>query len=534
VKKPTSFQPFFPIGIFLFGALSAALLLQNLPFKFGDELSVIYRIREASWGTVLQALLNPFASAWYIHGGESLFVSRILEAFLFKVLFTLFGYNPNAFWSLNILGFAASGVFIFFFLLLLTKNQWLGVVGSLFFYFLPPVFRCISWVADVEIVVQAFVLASFLIFWILYTSSQKNRFSAFGLLLLLFICSWLGMRLKETGRIIPVVILGFLVLDQNRHILNWLGKDRKNGWLLAILLLLLATVIPWRAPRGLELDSLSHTAIFKFDLNNLAMTLNQLMPLLAPPLVALLGCILLAKVGKRRKEMQEFSWPRGMPIFFLIWIGLCMMGYSMNFQLEGNIRYLTTILVPLTVFILALFERPLRELCEIQRGLARPVAFALLGISVLFQADVEEGRLHLNAKSDEILFIRNFHIGTDIAEYFLTKKVYEDRFGKSEPSWQELERFRWGRSPAQKGEFVEIRVKHWDPSQDSSVESLEKVARKWGVAYVLSFENGLYREDRRVKQIHKISTNTGSLYSLLISKIKKKSHRLAYLYRFSP
>lgn len=526
MKSKSAFHPFVPIGIFFFGALAAAFLVQNLPFKFGDEMNIIYRVRHASWAMVLQALGNPFASAWYIHGGESLFVSRIFQAFLFKALFTLFGYSPNAFWSLNVLSFAACGTLIFLFLFFLTKNQWLGASGSLFFYLLPPVFRCISWVADPEITAQAFVLVSFLVFLRLYTAPQDRGKSNVSAFLLLVVSSWLGMRLKETARIIPIVFVGFLLLHQNRNLLGWLRENKRNQMIAGISLFLLTTVIPWKTPEGLRLDPLSHTAIFRLDPTNFIMILSQLGPILLPVLLSL-------TVGMALGRTKP-SCPPAPLLFLAIWIGLCLLGYSMNFQLEGNIRYLTTAMVPLTLFFFTLLAKLLERVASFRPRWGKPIAACLIGFPLFFQTNFDKKELHINFKIDEILFIRNFHIGTDIAEYFLILKVYEDRFGKGNPSWQELDDFYRGKPPAEKGEFTAIRVKHWDPHEDPSPANLRKIAEKWGAAYVLSFEGGRYSDEPRVKQIGQITTANQSLYSLILGKVKKKTHRAAYLYKFTP
>ena len=137
--------------VFLIGVLFAFFLLQDLPFTFGDDLNVIHTARESSWGVLLRAVLNPFTPAWYVHGEECLLTTRAFETFLFKAVFQGFGYSPNAFQAVKVLGFAGCGLLISLLVLWGTENRVVALAAAIFFYLLPPVYRSLSWIADLEI-----------------------------------------------------------------------------------------------------------------------------------------------------------------------------------------------------------------------------------------------------------------------------------------------------------------------------------------------------------------------------------------------
>ena len=229
-SEPYRLRPSFFLASFVLvvGFAFGMLLLQNLPFTFGDDLNNIHFAKHTSWSVLLREVVNPFTPAWYVHGGKSLLATRAFEILLFKILVTLFGYAPNAFWSLKAIGYAGSGAVICLLLTFFTRNLWIGFAGSIFFFVFPPVYETVSWISDSEILAELCVLVTFFMYMYLYTDQKKrSAIEILPLILVLIGVSWLGMKLRETARMVPFVLAAFLIVHQNTSILSWVRESKK-------------------------------------------------------------------------------------------------------------------------------------------------------------------------------------------------------------------------------------------------------------------------------------------------------------------
>lgn len=471
----------------------------------------------------MKQLANPWAPAWYVHGAECLLTTRVFQTILFKSLFQLFGYNPNAFQALKALGFAGCGVGIYAMTLFLSGRRETAIGASAFFFLLPPVYRSVSWIADLEILGQMFLLISLCSFLNIYHSKKPCSVTTLSLLLIMAASAWLAMKLKETTRIIPVLSFGFLFLHQNRNLLKWL-KSRLNQSLILSLSVLLFSIIPWRGGKGVELDSDSHLAVSHFDPSQLSLILSPLTNLFFA--ICSLG-ILIAILGKyfSRKSLPApaSSLKPGTYLFLGLWLSICLMGFTLNFHVVNNERYLTTLLIPLTVTTFVLFSDITRRAAQ-KFVWWNPLFFLSLAATLILQGNL-----------DEITFRRNFYSGTDIADWVLTREIAKDRFGISRVTWQDLDNFYRGKLTGDPKAFTEIRIKEWDENMKSKLtpEELAGIAEKWGGAYILSFKEGLFSDQPKVKQIFRSNTANGSLYTRLMPKIKKKTLRPIYLYKYT-
>ncbi|MCM8775257.1 MAG: hypothetical protein NC930_02745 [Candidatus Omnitrophica bacterium] len=517
------------VFVFLTGFLFAMLLLQNLPFQFGDDLNTIHVAKGVPWQKLFLEILNPWTPAWYVHGAESTLTTRVFWTALNKALYQLFGYSPNAFWGLKAVGFAMTG------------HLGIAAVGSVLFYLLPPIYPSLAWISDPELIVQMFLLIAFYFFLRLYRETPGIR-SVVVMAAVIGIASWLGMKVKETARIIPFVFLTFPLLDQRISYRKWLGAHVKNRILVILSLALLLTVIPWVKNPNLALDTRSGSTIFQMNPWGLFS--------IVPPLLSCLGSVLIVTLlidgvsfAVGRPKNSTATEPAGAPTIFLfagVWIGFCLLGFAMNFRSVETQRYLTTSLVPLTIFVIALWWRALRPvLTGIPSRFFRALVIIGCAAGFLIQVEFKNQRIHVGFKLDEIIFMRNYYSGTDIAEYKMTKKIYEDYFRDPDASWQELDRFYRGMAPTKPGEFG-VRTKFWDAmwgdppgeKEKAMLPYLEQTAQKWGAAYVLAFHDNLFQAEPRIQKIFEAKTDNGSLYSFLIARIKKKAFRNFYLYRY--
>ena len=522
-----------PLIVFLSGFLFAFLLLQNLPFTFGDDLGIIAIAQRHSWRELLKSFLSPSTPAWFLLRSDlSSTSTRIVQTMLFKLLDQSFGLNPNAFWLLQELALGGLGLLTYLLLSEASRGKILPLAGAFFLYALPPVYQSVSWISDLEIVSLFFVTASFYVFLKFYRS-KNGKINQMGQAILFFILAWTGMKVKETARIIPIVISLFLLLHQKGNFLKWLKQDLANKVIVLMLFVLLATMVPWR--NMMPSAAANQSASLHLESSSIAVLAENLTKLFAFPLVFLTLVSFTAFFWKLKSRNSQLpQWPRDVILFLGVWTAVCFMASLSGFSLKGQLRYLVTLLVPLTAFFFALLDRPFIACWNFSRLFMKLLLATLLMSLVFVQIFIEGGRVKIESKLDEIAFIRNYFDGTDVADFLLMKKVYEDRFHIPNASWQEIYDFFHGRPPAHYGEFGGIRVKEWDPNADASPEQLSKIAYVWGTAYVLSFNEGLYAGNSQIQLIWRSNTDVHSLYSTLIGKVKRKAYRQIFLYRYSP
>ena len=523
------------IFVFLIGFLFALLLLQNLPFTFGDDLDTMQIADQTSWSFLLRQTLNPTTPVWFaLRGDINRLNTRVFDTILFKLLHRLFGLNPNAFWILQALSFAGVGTLIAILVFMATREKHLATMAAFFFYLLPPVFKSLSWMSDREVLAEFFILVSFSSFLSLYRPNRRADVNSTTRIILLVLSAWLGMKLKETVRMVPLILLAFLVLHQNRNLLRWLRENRIHVFLILYPLFLLLTVIPWKAALMPETETPLSKTNFQFSPSFLPLLLGYPAIHFTLPLLLLAVCLVLVFLTHQRESSHQK--PPGFAsehlLFFGIWAVFCLLASSLGFDLKGQIRYFTTVLIPLTVFVFALLGNLVRVIRVRFPKFEKLVFVPVLMVSILFQTPLEAGRVKFHSKLDKILFMRNYLSGTDIADYQLTKRLYEDYLHISNASWTDLEHFYHGKPPADPALFGDLRIKEWDPDEDVSETRLEKRARRRGAVYVLSSDPTLSERAPGLSLLWQGTTENGSVYSRVIGKVKKKNSRKIFLYKY--
>jgi len=524
-SEPYKLRPSFLLASFvlLVGFLFGMFLLQNLPFTFGDDLNNIHFAKHTSWSVLLREVVNPFTPAWYVHGGKSLLATRSFEILLFKGLVGMFGYLPNAFWSLKAIGYAGSGAAICLLLSLFTRNLWIGFAGSIFFFVYPPVYETVSWISDSEILAEFCVLVTFFTYMYLYIDQKKRSLTQIlPLIVIMISISWLGMKLRETARMVPFILAAFLIIHQNTKIISWIRESKKNVVLAITPLFLFLPVIPWRKIEGSNFDSRSDNAIFQLDFGHWVYVMPMLAQLVLGIFIfaGLAFCIMLL-IKSARRDTPARSISQGSFLFLAIWTGTCLAAFLLNFPIENNHRYLTTPLIPLTILGFALYWRGTTLLTKRVASVIHIFFAIFVGMSA-------------QKNLDEVIFNRVYHGGTTVADYVLTKKIYEDRFRVGDASWSELVDFYRGSGPVNP-DSREVKVKAWDENVGLKLtpKGLEEIASRWGAAYVLSFDGDLFPNEPQIEVLLETTTANDSVLSRLLPRIKKKTSRPAFLYKYS-
>ncbi len=520
--------------IFSIGFSLWFFLIQNLPFTLGDDLNVISFSIQKNWATLIKAFLNPLTPALYVHGEISLETTRTLQPILFKLCHQIFGYSAPAFDMIKIIGMALTGTFVFLWIQKLNKNTFISYLGTLIFLTAAPLYRGVNWIADLDILAQWGTIAASYLFISYYISSTENSnrnkqsTSRFIYTLLGIICFyWIGMKLKETGRLFPLIALCFILVDQNVRLFSWFKSSKKNLALFSAVSLLIFTVIPVSTQHTV-IDERASSVTSAFQINNIPYALwnNPLSNHIPSDLASMLfwGLFLLTPIlflfifiQWLRKKLARNHFQ--LILFTLIWSSAALCALCLGFHLTENERYLSTLIVPFILFLFLLISSTSSFLSKKAKTLFLLTIFILSVIPI--QRNI-----------DSIVFIKKLYDNRNIADWKGTQIIFEDLYNK-EATAENLVDFYQGNPPYSKKLFHESRVKQWDSSVASDINTVRKIAKDWGSAFVISFDKNLYTNENDVTLIKESDTRIGSLYTTLMPLIKKKSLQKFYVYRIT-
>jgi len=533
----------FPILTFFFGFCFWFFLLEKLPFTFGDDLNVLQFAQESNWAELFKAFLNPLTPAFYVHGMESLSNTRALEPIVFKFLYNISGYSPTIFELVKVLSIAISGTFLF---LIIQKSddknslnlpRFIIFLGAVLFLTSAPLYRGISWIADLDILAQLGTIGASYFFLSLYLS-PKNEFYYlpkkiikfnWSQLILMVVFYWIGMKTKETGRIFPLIALLFILVDQNKNIFSWLRTSKSNFLLGVTLALLLFTIIPMGGSEATVLDSRSAEVTSSFNLNNVITVLwsnpasDHIPSDLATTfywglffLIPLLVLFLIIHLFKGTISKSNIR----LLLYSFIWSGAAVASTCLGVHLEENERYLSIVLIPAVLFSFLTISITSKLISTRLRK------YFLLIVIVLTAIPIQRN-------IDHIVFIKKLYDNRNIADWKGTQVIFEDKYNET-PSWENLHSFYRGKTPYSRELFHKARIKEWDTSISSSINTMNKLAKEYGQAYAISFKPNWHQGESTIKRIASLDTTTGSLYTTLMPKIKKKSLQQFYVYKATP
>lgn len=157
------------------------------------------------------------------------YYDRPVRVLLFRTLYPFFGLNPSGYYFLR------AGILALIVLLmvsLLKDKKWIAVFAGLFYLFSPPVYLEAVQLEDVGLVVELLTFLCFYLFLKIYLNeeSRKNRITFYSWQMLIVFISLVANRAEGRARIIPLVLLFFILID------NW-KKIGRYSFLLAALFL---------------------------------------------------------------------------------------------------------------------------------------------------------------------------------------------------------------------------------------------------------------------------------------------------------
>jgi len=173
------------------------------------------------------------------------YYDRPVRVLLFRMAYPFLGLNPFGYYLIRAI-LAASIVLLI--INLLKGKGWMSICAGLFYLFAPPTFLQIKDLPDIALVVEFLIFSCFYIFLRIYNDDnlKKNRIIFYSLQILIIFLSLIANGAKGNARIIPLVLLFFVIFDNRRKLLSFLP----------LILLLFLNISPLdhflRGPKGLQ------------------------------------------------------------------------------------------------------------------------------------------------------------------------------------------------------------------------------------------------------------------------------------------
>jgi len=339
---------------------------------------------QVGWLEILGRIGMPIPESWG-------FQDRPVQVLCFKILHTTFGYSPAPYYAFKALLLAGVACGIALFCLRTGLGLRAGLAAAGIFALSGPVFSSALWVSDFELLAQIFILAAFGLFLALEQQDfyRTNRLKFYLYQAGILICSLLGHRTKGSAKLIPVILLVYLVTYRRNALKRYLP----------LLVLIALTIVPVFA---LLSDPVPPFAPFSEDrsqgwmwrpanLETLSMLLVGNARLLTgvsgvEPAYSLLGVLCpvlfwttsggIGFILYRRRKIRPLTPPeRAAAIFVAIWLAVVMVSFSAfpRLPLGFMSRYVTGALAPAGILIALVFSRAAAALPAGWKSRAIPV-----------------------------------------------------------------------------------------------------------------------------------------------------------------
>ncbi len=190
----------------------------------------------------------------------------------------LFGLNPVGYHLVSLLSHVANVLLVFFLVLALTGNQWMGFLAGAIYLSRMSHYIGVFWAAGINEVWLALFylisLGSFVLFW------KKKRFIFYGISIFAFL---LALGCKESAIMLPFTVLGYGLIYHRKH-LSKLLKSCLPFFILLLGYLILKLVVfkpmvgrTYEAGVGLWLfrNFISYI-LFQFNITYLALVVAKL------------------------------------------------------------------------------------------------------------------------------------------------------------------------------------------------------------------------------------------------------------------
>ena len=508
------------------------LLTSGLPLPFGDDMVVLKAAIDVPWKDLLIQWLTPFSPAWYIPSTDAFLTTRIVQTLVLKIIFSFSGYNAEAYHWLKDLGYAGVGLGVYAIVFKMTRSVFVSVCSALLFFSSPFVYQSVSWTADFEIINQALVIASALCFFKGYTGKKPLFW-----FVLTILSAWLAFKTRESSKILPFVMLTFLVWERLFPLSQINEKiNRVLAWCSALILGIL--IIPLGGGPVTLSDSHADGTLRVWDL---FLSNKHVQHLFSNPVFAILaisGCVVVVTIiawfviralFKNREghifyRLQEIlsgggdaenNISRAYLRFVWIWFAgiFCSV---LIFQTYFKFRYLTSLWVPGSMLFGALMYAWIRS---------NQIWFRTLGWVACLSGFLAVSGIGFYYS----VYLRNHMSLKDSSAFNIAQLVYQNRFGAQNPDQKALMDYYLGNPPAAAAEFDGMRVNEWDviynkglSSRDHEIEIKKRLLTKfdqWKKVYLATTVERGFEIPSGGKFVGQVPGDNNSVYSIIMKRL---------------
>ncbi|GEM_PF-5984470 len=483
-------------------------LTAGLALPFGDDIGILNVAITTPWNEIIGKWLTPLSPAWYIPSTGADLTTRIIQTVILKLVFTVSGYNADAYHWLKDFCYAGVGLGVYCLVLSMTRNIFASVCSSILFYSCPFVYQSVAWTADFEIVNQIFVVISVIGFFRLYLGKKSWIWFAVTIL-----SAWLAFRTRESSKVIPFVMLTFLAWEK---VFPAKLQDARNWLFAAVTAVILAFLI---IPQNIGSFALSVSnndgTVRVWDL---FMSNHHVQKLFSNPVFG--AVFLLGGLAVFAGLLWFFIRQASQPYlrFVCVWFGAIFCSVLI-FQTYFKFRYLTSLWVPASILFGALMNDWIHS--EIKW-------FRVLG-----QISCIAGFLFVSgAGFFYTIHLRNHMSLKDSAAFNIAQLVYRDQFEAAAYGQKEMMYYFLGIPPSKPGEFDGIRVNEWDvihneglTPADHETEIKKRLQTKfdqWGVAYLAAAQERGFETKSGGKLVGTVPSENNSLYTNVLKGLGYK------------
>lgn len=353
---------------------------------------------QSDWSEILQDIFRPMPQDWG-------FQNRPMQVLCFKMIYTFFEYDPVPYYVFKCLLFALVTCGICVFCLGLGLGHTVAFASAAIFALSSPVFSSTLWVSDFELLAQLFIIAAFgcFLFSENNRSFEESRAKFYLLQAGTLLLAVLGHASKGSAKIIPFVLLGFLLIYNRRHVRRHLVVVILILLTMVPLFQLLEDPVPPFAPFSEDHSNgwmwkpanLTTIHILLFGNANLLSGSNDfahsLLGVFSPVLLwSLVGAAVLL-ITRRRWSSTQNVQSEQIIVFCSVWLATVAISFSAFPRLpyEFMSRYVTVVLVPASVLTAIILVRAL----ELTPAYARRYTGALLMLVIMGHSIINFGHV---------------------------------------------------------------------------------------------------------------------------------------------
>lgn len=203
------------VSCFLVFFLTLLYMCLYIPNQYFDlhsfqDFDFINDATTLSFSTMAQDIFYPGLTLYRGEHAQGVRTRTIL-AFFLKEIHAFFGWDPFPYYFFKAIVLSSLCVVLFLLLWKSTASQFFSYCGVLFFLSLPSLFESFFFFYDFDILVEVFILLSFLLFCNYEFSNDTLNKSRFKYIVLLLVLTVLALKIKANALIIPIIIFIYLL-----------------------------------------------------------------------------------------------------------------------------------------------------------------------------------------------------------------------------------------------------------------------------------------------------------------------------------